>query len=216
MVEGNKTLQEKEEKHWKFIVSIVTAIILAGTGYLYTWNQSRSDAQYAAQLERVNQQLREYYGPLYALVEADDKSFQHFVNNTRPEVRNAYWDSNNPPNELQQKKWRTWFIEVTIPNYLKMEEIIMNHSDLLIEDDIPHPIIELTSHIAGYKTVVAAWKEGDYSKNWSFSNFPQEVRVYLRDSFSNLKLRQKILLGFTEGGPNKQIQPTPKNGAADF
>ena len=196
-------MSDKNEKPWKFVVSILTTIAIALSGYLYTWNQNRSDTQYTAQLDRVNKQLKEFYGPLYTLTEADNLSFQYFVNQTRPDVKMAYWSPDSPPNEEQQQAWRRWFLEVTIPGYLKMEEIIINHSDLLIEDDIPQQILELTAHIAGYKPVAANWKAGDYSRNWSFFNFPQDVRVYLRDSYRRLKLRQKYLLGILEGSPNK-------------
>lgn len=158
----------KDDKTFKFIISISTTVLLAFAGYYYTWDRTRSDTQYKAQLDRVNEQLREFYGPLYALVEAEDNSFQHFLKVTRPEVEALYWDPKKPPNESQKVAWRRWINEVTIPNYLKMEKIILEHSDLLIEDDIPKPILDLTSHIAGYKPVVAAWKDKDYSRNLSF------------------------------------------------
>ncbi len=206
-------MSDEKEKHWKFIVSILTTIAIALSGYLYTWNQSRSDAQYSAQLNRVNKQLKEFYGPLYTLVEADNLSFQYFVENTRPDVKIVYWSPDSPPNDEQKKAWRRWFMEVTIPGYLKMEKIIINHSDLLIEDDIPQPILDLSAHISGYKPVVANWKEGDFSRNSSFFNFPQDVRAYLRDSYKKLKLRQKYLLGIVEGGPNKQMQQTDEAAA---
>jgi hypothetical protein len=199
---------EQKNINWRFIVTITLPIILAVTGYVYTWTQERSDAQYKAQLERTNMQLREFYGPLYALVEAEEQSFQQFLRQTRPEVGMAFWTTENPPNKEQQEAWRRWINEVTMPNYLLMESIIQTRSDLLIEDEMPTPIIRLSAHIAGYKPVVDAWKKGDFSRNLSFFIFPQDVRTYLEHSYRGLKKKQKKLLGVIEGGSNKQIQST--------
>ncbi|BCD96951.1 hypothetical protein [Marinagarivorans cellulosilyticus] len=207
-------MSDNDEKHWKFIISISVTVILAFCGYLYTWNQARNDAQYNAQLERVNSQLKEFYGPLYVLTEAEELSFEQFLKHTRPNQGRAFWNVNNPPNEEQKKAWRQWISAVTIPNYERMELIILQHSDLIIEDDIPKPLLDLSSHIAGYKPVLAAWKGGDYSRNWSFTNFPQEVRSHLKERYVFLKNRQRSLIGLvTASNPNKLMHPTAKAAA---
>jgi hypothetical protein len=203
-------MSDSDEKNWKFIISVSVTVLLALSGYLYTWNQTRSDTQYVAKLERVNSQLKDFYGPLYVLTEAEELSFQQFLQDTRPEEGRAFWNADNPPSEAQQKAWRRWISEVTIPNYERMESIILDHSDLIIEDDIPKPILDLSSHIAGYKPVISAWKEGNYSRNWSFSTFPQEVRSHLKERYTLLKIRQRSLIGLVAGGPNKLMQPSAK------
>lgn len=81
-----------------------------------------------------------------------------------------------------------------MPNYAAMDEIMRKHADLIIEQNIPQPLLNLSAHIAGYKAVVAAWEKGDFTENFSFFNFPNGVRSYLRDRYLQLKKEQAELL----------------------
>lgn len=178
----------------KFYITTIVTIALAFSGYFYTWHQSKQTALFQAQLERVNQQLREFYGPLHALIESEEESFQAFINATRP-GKSGFWITGDEPTKDQQKEWRRWIAEVTMPNYAAMEQVIQKHSDLIVETTMPKPLIDLQAHIAGYKPVVSAWKEGDYTRNYSFFNMPQQARSYARERFAMLKVQQEELLG---------------------
>jgi len=59
-----------------------------------------------------------------------------------------------------------------MPNYLAIEQIIQKRSDLVLESEVPQELIDLEAHIAGYKPIVAGWRVGDFSRNFSFFNFP--------------------------------------------
>lgn len=189
------------ESNTKFLVTTVVTIVLAFSGYLYTWYQSKQTGLFQAQLDRVSQQLREFYGPLHALIESEDESFQAFVRATRP-GKPGFWIDGDPPTREQQKQWRRRITEVTMPNYRAMEQVILKHSDLIVEATMPEELIALQAHIAGYRPVVSAWKEGDYTQNYSFFVFPQDARAYVRGRFAELKKEQEELLG--------RVSPSPR------
>src|SRR5690348_7755684 len=117
-----------KESNAKFIITTVVTVGLALSGYLYTWYHTKQTALFQARLDRVNQQLRDFYGPLHALIEAEDESFRSFVRTNRP-GKPAFWIENDPPTQAQQRAWRRWITEVTMPNYGAMEQVIQKHSD---------------------------------------------------------------------------------------
>ena len=54
------------------ITAVVTVLVALG-GYLITyWNNIRL-SQYSEQLNRINKQLGEFYGPLYSLVDTGNQ-----------------------------------------------------------------------------------------------------------------------------------------------
>lgn len=190
-------VKKPKRKINKYYISIAVTICLAFTGYLWTSFHDRNKAQYKANLERVNEQLQNLYGPLYILAEAEHRSFEQFLSKLRP--YNGALEGTYAPTLQEEESWRLWIKEVTMPNYLAMERTILEHSDLFVEDEIPEPILKLSAHIAGYKKVVAGWTAGDFSKHTSFFKFPQEVREYAKKRYKQLKKKQSDLVGLVEG-----------------
>lgn len=83
-----------------------------------------------------------------------------------------------------------------MPLNLEMESLIIKHSDLLVESDIPAALLDLSAHIAGYKPVLKSWERGDFSHNLSLINFPGEpLAKYAEDRYRALKAKQARLLG---------------------
>lgn len=176
------------------LASALLTILITFSGYMFTWYHGQITQHQRSQLLRVDSQIRDFYGPLYFLVESEQRAYFEFLVKTRPGL-SSFWDADNPPNELEQEKWRLWITTVSMPNYLAIENILKNHADLIVDDELPELLLLLSAHIAGYKPVIKAWSTGDYNKNVSFYNFPQNVRSHLKARLIELKKEQKILMG---------------------
>ena len=91
-----------------------TYFVLAGGGWLFTYlNQLKID-QRAAQLERVNAQLRDLYGPLLSCVTASKATFdamlrQHAPGGTAAGISSAYAAD---PSSRAAEAYRSWVREV--------------------------------------------------------------------------------------------------------
>lgn len=167
--------------------------MLAFAGYVATYLNGLYLSKRQAKLERVNQQLRDLYGPLYALSQAEGRSWRAFRRQHRP--KGIYWDPKSPPSESEAKAWRTYITEVCMPLYQNMEKTYLKHSDLLREETMPSQLMELSAHIAGYRIVTSQWKEGDYSNHLSYFNYPGEkIREYAKRGYLELKAEQAKLL----------------------
>jgi hypothetical protein len=175
-------------------LTLATSIVLALAGYLFAYLNNLRLAQRTAQLDRVNRQLRELYGPLLASCEASSRAWDVFRSHHR--TAGVYWSSVRPPSEAEAKTWRLWVTTVFMPINERLAELVTNYSDLIEEQEMPECLIELYAHVAGYRPVIEAWQSGDFSEHTSPLNFPRDPLVeYARSRYQLLKKSQARLLG---------------------
>lgn len=170
--------------------AILSGIIgFIAKGIYDLWSARRKD-----RLERVNQQLRLLYGPLYALNRASNVAWAAFRSKTRPS--GSYFGKEPPPNKEELEAWRLWMTTVFQPLHDEMMLAITKNSDLLIESDLPQPLQLFCAHVTAYKVVFARWNQNDFSQHVSVINYPtDDINKYLQRSFRQLKEEQARLLG---------------------
>lgn len=179
------------------LAAIVTAAVtlsVALTGYLITyWNNIRL-SQRTEQLNRVNRQLGELYGPLYSLSRTGSQVYKAFRLKYRPGVH--YFGNNPPPTEEDLKAWRLWITNVFMPRNIQIQQLIINKADLLIETDMPDCLNDLCAHVASYQAELKKWEINDFSEHFAIITFPgKELLEYSQRSFRSLKEKQKKLIG---------------------
>lgn len=145
-------------------------------------------------LERVNQQLRMLYGPLYVQNIAGREAWRAFRSEVRP--RKPFFNSDPPPSADELLAWRLWMTTVFQPIHDEMVNIISTNADLFDDDDLPMPIQLFLGHVAAYKVVFKLWQTNDFSKHTSVMAYPrEELDTYLETEYQKLKARQRRLLG---------------------
>jgi hypothetical protein len=174
-------------------VTIIITIFLAFIGYLATYWNNIKIAQHQERLDRVNRQIKNLYGPLYALVTSANTTWIYFRRDYRP--GGSFWGNNKRPSKEEAEAWRLWMSEVFMPLNIQMEKIFLENADLIDEDVMPDCLLSLSAHVSAYKPVLKKWKDGDYSENTSVIKFPREELLdYVKSNYSRLKGKQKRLL----------------------
>lgn len=175
-------------------VAIAFAIISGVVGFLANALHERHVARRNAQLERVNRQLSELYGPLFALHRSNQLAWDAFRRDVRP--GKAFFGSDPPPTEEELTAWRHWMKEVFQPANAEMLNAVVHHADLLIELEFPPSLQEFCAHVSSYQAVLARWESGDFADHVAACNYPtEELGRYLETSYRALKRRQADLLG---------------------
>jgi hypothetical protein len=172
-----------------------TAAVL---GVLATYRFNLHLARRKDQLERVNEQLKDLYGPLLALVSAADRAFKEFRKQYRPNVGH-FWDPNPPPNESEAVAWRTWITTVFMPLNRQMRDHIVRTAHLINGTEMPECLLELSAHVSAYEPILAQWDRNDFSEHTPPSIlFPgKDVLAYAQHEFMELKKLQQDLLRTT-------------------
>lgn len=178
----------------ELVITTVTAILLALVGYLVTYLNDLRLAQRAEKLERVNKQLEQLYGPMFALTQASNIAWQAFRTIYRPEYA-TYFGAGEPPTEEELKAWRLWMSSVFMPINLRIYEAIVSNTHLLMEEEMPGILLNFCAHVEAYRTVLKQWEENDFSKHTSVVNYPVEILEYAQRCFMILRKEQAELLG---------------------
>jgi len=175
------------------IASLIITIVLAFIGYLVTYLNNLRLSQRTERLERINRQLGELYGPLFALTQSSDRAWKAFREKHRP--GQAYFGEGEPPSEEDLKVWRLWMSTVFMPINLRMYELVLSKSDLLIESQMPQCLLDMCAHVTAYQTVARKWENKDFSEHTSLIGYPsQELMIYTTQSFVTLKAEQERLI----------------------
>ncbi|MFD4413718.1 hypothetical protein [Streptomyces sp. NPDC058475] len=183
------------------MIAVVVTIGLAFVGYVVTYLNGLRLAQRQERLARVNRQLSDFYGPLFALTEANSRTFGAFVErHARSDGRSPFVHE-TPPTEEELTEWRLWVTTVFLPNIKAMRDLVIKHADLLSEPEMPPLLLHLCAHVSGYEITAARWARGSYDQHLSVVSFPsEEIAAYARRGFAVLKTEQARLLGQRHGG----------------
>jgi hypothetical protein len=179
------------------VVTTIVSVTLALCGYSVTYLNNLRIHQRQERLLRINRQLSEFYGPIYALSQASTNIYWRFQKRVdRPGFDwLAPYLSPQGPNEHDVKEWQLWALTYFMPNNRRIMELIVSKSDLLIEESIPRVLLQFCEHTAGYEIVLKKWEKGDDSEYLSVVEHPGDAfGAYFERSFQALKAEQARLV----------------------
>lgn len=176
------------------VITLAVSIILGIIGYLITYFINLRISQRNDRLNRVNRQLGELYGPLFAISQSTDRTWKAF----RKKYRSIRRDNKDgdPYSEEELSIWRLWMCTIFMPNNLRMYELILKNSDLLIESEMPQCLLDFCAHVTAYQIVIKRWENNDFSEHTSVVDYPTiDIIEYIQSSYISLKITQSKLLG---------------------
>jgi len=162
-------------------------IILAFVGYLVTFLSSRMMARRADRLRLVNERLNDFYGPLYVASQAGNIAYRSLL-------RKQGKKQSEPILDAEMKEWVLWMTTIFMPLNDIREKIIIDKAHLIVEEEMPHCLLDFVTHVVGYKAVLSKWADGDYSERRSTIGWPPEFDIYVERSYKALKAEQTRLL----------------------
>jgi len=165
----------------------VLTITLAFLSYLVSFLSSRMMARRADMLKLVNMRLNEFYGPLYVASQAGNIAYRSLLQKQGKKQSYPILDS-------ELKEWVLWMETIFMPLNDIREKIIIEKAYLVIEEEMPHCLLDFVTHVVGYKAVTARWAEGDYSERRSTIGWPPEFDGYVERSYKALKAEQMALI----------------------
>ncbi|MGA3262475.1 MAG: hypothetical protein ABSC47_00335 [Terracidiphilus sp.] len=165
----------------------VLTVVLAFAGYMATFLSARMLARRRDKLDLVNKRLNEFYGPLYVASQAGNIAYRSLL-------KKQGKTQCHPIRDEEMKEWVLWMTAIFMPLNDIREKIIIEKAYLIIEEQMPHCLLDFVTHVSGYKAVLANWAEGDYSERRSTIGWPPEFDVYVERSYAALKAEQTDLL----------------------
>ncbi len=167
--------------------TVVLSLSLALVGYLVTFMISRMLARRRDKLELVNRRLNEFYGPLFVASKAGDIAYRSLLKKQGKTKSEPILDS-------EMKEWVLWMRTIFMPLNDAREKVIIEKAHLIVEEQMPHCLLDFVTHVVGYKAVLSKWADGDYSERRSTIGWPPEFDAYVERSYNALKAEQTRLL----------------------
>lgn len=177
---------------WTLIGSVITAAVASLAAFI----ANRRTDRLRGQLEYVNSQLREFYGPLFAIAETSEQAWTAFKTRYNPNAASEanFWDPAHPPSRDARVAYKHWMKTIFFPLDDKLVDIIVARADLLIDTGMPQCLTDLCAHAFTLKTVLATW-DAEAGGAPDAPAYPaKELLSYLKDSFIVLKHEQMRLL----------------------
>uniref|UniRef100_A0A7R9YPK9 Uncharacterized protein n=1 Tax=Chlamydomonas euryale TaxID=1486919 RepID=A0A7R9YPK9_9CHLO len=165
-------------------------------GYLFTYWNSKAVEERKARIDRVNRQLREFYGPLLACVTATKSAYDAMVQQHSPDgtlmafTRALSEDSQG----ATASAYRGWMAQVLQPLNEKAAAIATDNIDLLDGSSIQPQLLQLVAHVYANRVMLDRWERGDYTSA-SVISYPNSIVEFARREFAAMKRRQAELLG---------------------
>ncbi|PNW79331.1 hypothetical protein CHLRE_09g411300v5 [Chlamydomonas reinhardtii] len=165
-------------------------------GYLFAYFNAKSIEERKARIERVNKQLKNFYGPLLATITASRSAFramvrQHSPDGTKEAFQAAVFAAPDGP---EARAYRVWMAEVLQPLNERAAKVVTEHIDLLDAPGLEPALLQLVAATSAYRVILQSWKNGDFSA-YSVIKYPDHLADSLTREFNIIKRRQAALLG---------------------
>lgn len=186
---------------WGFFTALLVAMLGYFLQHLYDLRlQRRQD-----QLERVNQQLRNFYGPLYAIISVTKDCYSWFLKRNSP-TRGSDTKAvtalrrviKEKPDGKAARRYRAWMREILMPLNVRASELLIDNADLFDASTMPKFFLDMVTHVECSKLVMKQWEQGDFSDHFPGTPYPHEIHFYVMMEFGRLKRLQTMLLSGTD------------------
>lgn len=146
------------------------------------------------ELERVERQLDELYGPLLALDKTGAGLWALFCR------RSGYEAGKGTLTAEQRVEWLHWLEVVLHPVNRQMVALIQSHASLVDDQADMDLFVRLMENCAEYEALIRKPDVDPGDSVWASTVFPEEVSHHLVEKSRQLRIRQEALLAALKGG----------------
>lgn len=181
--------------------SLVIAVV-SGIGWMIARvlgsRADRTRQQIIWQLEFIQKQLEELYGPLEFLLVEGEGTFAVLLSQLG---RNYVFDAKDQISGSDLKTWLFWAESDLMPRNRQIRELLATKAHLIDGGELPQSYTAFLLHHSSWEIAHKRWKDESVSYSWhSHTNWPRGFAEDVRSSFSRLKQRHASLLGQLTAG----------------
>jgi hypothetical protein len=194
------------------VITASASIIVAVLVFLLNRQNQYQFERRQALLTRVNAQLRELYGPLHALVNVNELVWRSLRDSAVLPASEERVDTGRL-GQRELATWRAWLDHSLMPANVKMRELILAHADLIIEAEMPPPLLAFCAHVSAYEVMLQSGTDSGLPAGSRLIGHPGDGYVdYVDRSFAALKAEQARLLSLTAVGRRRLTPPGRRAG----
>ena len=190
------------------VITASASIVVAVLAFLLNRHSQYQFERRQALLARVNAQLRELYGPLHALVGVNELVWRSLQDGAVVPARDARADAARL-DQGELATWQAWLDYSLMPANVKMRDLILAHADLIIEAEMPPPLMAFCAHVSAYEVLQSGADPGRPAGSRLIGHPGDSYVDYVARSFAALKAEQTRLLSLT-GADRRRLAGTAR------
>lgn len=172
---------------WAVAAAIAGAALTQAFGSLRNRSRRRKDAE----LTFVESQIRDLYGPLYALSHANQHTYNKFKT-ANEEVIHALASGVTLSGEAA-KTWKLWTDNVFQPGNRKMMDVILRGAHLFRTAEMPEIVLQFVAHVESYEALISTFEETGLSISNQIIPFPEGFAEYVAGEYAKVTQRYERL-----------------------
>lgn len=183
------------------------ALVPAVGGYLFTFYNTLKADQRNHTIARINEQVRDFYGPLLACITASKSSYDAMIRQNSPDgsVESFVKAIKEHPEGREGVIYRDWMISVLQPLNEKAADTIINNLNLLESPAVgkvivPPSMLQFVAHVSSLRVVIEQWGKGNVAE-WSVVSYPNDLLDVISEDFRRITRKQQKLLGISAYSP---------------
>ena len=162
--------------------ALASAVLVALLGQVIGGIRSRARRRHETKLAFVEAQLRDLYGPLHALAQANQHTYEAFkaVNHQTVEAL----ASGETLKGDSAKTWKLWTDNVFQPSNRKMRDVILRGAHLFTSAEIPEIVLQFIAHVESYEALISTFEETGLSISEQIISFPEGFAEFISQDYS--------------------------------
>lgn len=160
--------------------AVAAGAALATMAYFNWLRVQRLQARY----EFVAAQLRDLYGPLFALTRANGRTWKVFRAEFRPGRR--LFAEDDPMSPQEARAYASWVAHVFQPSNRRMRDVLVHNAHLHVGGAPPDCVLDFLAHVDLFDALIAQWDAGDYTRLQALVRYPIELDEYVSRSYAQV------------------------------
>ena len=171
--------------------ALASAVAVAILSQILSGIRNRSRRRRDAELTFVESQMRDLYGPLYALSHSNQHTYEKFKT-ANEEVIHALASGVTLSGEAA-KTWKLWTDNVFQPGNRKMMDVILRGAHLFRTAEMPEIVLQFVAHVESYEALISTFEETGLSISNQIIPFPEGFAEYVADEYKKVAQRYERL-----------------------
>ncbi|MGJ3232183.1 MAG: hypothetical protein ACFE0P_10320 [Oceanicaulis sp.] len=157
-------------------------VLLALLTYSLNERARRNAQRDEARLRFLEAQLRDLYGPLYAITKANELVYRKFREHN-PDVIHEIVSTGSATGEAAET-WRRWNANVFQPANLRMRDIIERNAHLFTSAQMPEHVVKFLAHVENYQAVIQDMEAGDRIFGDELIPYPENFATHIESQYA--------------------------------
>lgn len=176
-------------------LNLLGAVALAILSFLLNGQLNRMADRRVAKIRFVESQLKDLYGPLYAITKSNEEIYERFKAENLALVGRIAEGAPLSDSDIQMRN--NWNQSVFQPSNLRMRDVIERNAHLFAAETIPDIVLTFLAHVENWQANAHSQRpdEAAVTLTRELVSYPEGFAAYVSHEYERISKRHAKLVG---------------------